>query len=162
MHLLLSKTMHVALKFEFLVFILLLFIYLFFSTVLSVEYVNSITNSWLDSVFWFEFHQELSNTLNRHKDEFKHLEKVRTKYLVNLQYVEQKIKNLNDKLEKVKERHSLLEVKQIQVIPFHFNCRIHQRLMTERRTVRTPLIRSQNLRKVFPNCKNSCYMKKKS
>lgn len=57
--------------------------------------------------------QELSNTLNRHKDEFKHLEKERAKYLVNLQYVEQKIKNLNDKLEKVKERHSLLEVKTV-------------------------------------------------
>ncbi|PRQ20284.1 putative P-loop containing nucleoside triphosphate hydrolase [Rosa chinensis] len=44
--------------------------------------------------------EELYNTLNRYKDEFKHLEKERAKYLVNLQYVEQKIKKLDEKLEK--------------------------------------------------------------
>ncbi|KAM5546561.1 structural maintenance of chromosomes protein 4-like [Rosa sericea] len=44
--------------------------------------------------------EELYNTLNRYKDDFKHLEKERAKYLVNLQYVEQKIKKLDEKLEK--------------------------------------------------------------
>ncbi|PRQ20033.1 putative structural maintenance of chromosomes protein [Rosa chinensis] len=44
--------------------------------------------------------EELYIALNRYKDEFKHLEKERAKYLVNLQYVEQKIKKLDEKLEK--------------------------------------------------------------
>nr|XP_011465606.1 PREDICTED: structural maintenance of chromosomes protein 4-like isoform X1 [Fragaria vesca subsp. vesca] len=45
--------------------------------------------------------EELYNTLNSYKDEFKHLERERAKYLVNLQFVEQKIKKLGEKLEKV-------------------------------------------------------------
>ncbi|KAL6176545.1 hypothetical protein ACLB2K_053178 [Fragaria x ananassa] len=45
----------------------------------------------------------LEENLNNdsYKDEFKHLERERAKYLVNLQFVEQKIKKLGEKLEKV-------------------------------------------------------------
>lgn len=40
-----------------------------------------------------------------------------------MKHVKQKIRKLNDKVEKVGERHSLVEVKQACILPFGFNCR---------------------------------------
>lgn len=103
--------------------------------------------------------QELDKDLKSCKDQFKDFERQDLKHREDLKFMKQKIKKLEDKLEKVSDCHKLPTSLLNTFNHLILNFRIHPRLKKYQRSVRSQQLLFLNLRKKYPSYKSFCRMK---